>query len=31
VELPTRFFASLKNDNVGNAAKDLGVMFFLTL
>ena len=22
--MPTRFFASLKNDNVGNAAKDLG-------
>ena len=26
VELPTRFFASLKNDNVGNTAKDLGGM-----
>ena len=26
MELPTRFFASLKNDNVGNTAKDLGGM-----
>ena len=24
--MPTRFFASLKNDNVGNTAKDLGGM-----
>ena len=27
-KLPTRFFASLKNDNAGSATKDLGGKFF---